>query len=160
LMNEYGRSVTQLAFTYVKDWALAEDVAQEVFVTCYRKIKTFKGRSSIKTWLYRVTVNRSKDLLRKAKASGRLVESIQHNYSQQSALSSEQEYLKLDEDRQLTDFVLSLPVKYREIIILFYYEGFAIKEISQLMKMNEKTVKTRLHRGRLLLKEQYEGGEQ
>ncbi|WP_036821188.1 sigma-70 family RNA polymerase sigma factor [Pontibacillus yanchengensis] len=67
LIKEYHQSITRLAFTYVKDQPLAEEVTQDVFLTCFHKIESFRNDSSIKTWLYRITINKSKDQLRKQK---------------------------------------------------------------------------------------------
>jgi RNA polymerase sigma factor (sigma-70 family) len=64
LMEEYGDMVIRLAFTYVKQKQLAEDISQEVFISCYKNLTTFQNKSSYKTWIYRITVNKCKDLLR------------------------------------------------------------------------------------------------
>jgi RNA polymerase sigma factor (sigma-70 family) len=64
LMNEYGKSVVRLAFTFVKKEQLAEDIAQEVFIKCYQNLDAFRNESSYKTWVYRITVNLCKDRLR------------------------------------------------------------------------------------------------
>jgi RNA polymerase sigma factor (sigma-70 family) len=62
LINEYGTMVKRLAFSYVKDKSLAEDFSQEVFIAAYKNLDSFKGESSYKTWIYRITINRSKDI--------------------------------------------------------------------------------------------------
>ena len=62
LMKTYGNDVVRIAFSYLKQKQLAEDVAQEVFIKCYEKMDTFRNDSSYKTWLIRITVNRCKDV--------------------------------------------------------------------------------------------------
>ena len=64
LMNEYGKKIIRLAFTYLKQEQLAEDVAQEVFIKCYQKLDTFRKESSYQTWMYSITANLCKDRLR------------------------------------------------------------------------------------------------
>jgi DNA-directed RNA polymerase specialized sigma24 family protein len=64
LMDEYGDMVVRLAYTYVKQKQIAEDISQEVFISCYTNLDTFKNKSSYKTWLYRITVNKCKDYFR------------------------------------------------------------------------------------------------
>jgi RNA polymerase sigma factor (sigma-70 family) len=71
----------------------------------------------------------------------------------------EEKVLKDREDEFLSKCVLSLPVKYREVIILFYYEEMSINEISSLLDMKQNTIKTRLKRSRDLLKNLLESGE-
>jgi len=67
LINQYGLMVKKLAYSYVKDIGLAEDITQDVFLRCYNKLDDFKGNSQYKTWIYRITINRSKDVLKKEK---------------------------------------------------------------------------------------------
>ncbi|MDR7239545.1 sigma-70 family RNA polymerase sigma factor [Neobacillus drentensis] len=64
LMNQHSRKVYLLAYSYVKDKGLAEDIAQEVFIKCYKSLHHFRGDSQITSWLYRITVNTAKDFLR------------------------------------------------------------------------------------------------
>lgn len=64
LMLHFGSQVTRLAYTYVNDMSTAEDITQEVFITCYDKLDQFHNKASMKTWVYRITINKSKDHLR------------------------------------------------------------------------------------------------
>nr|WP_326569837.1 sigma-70 family RNA polymerase sigma factor [Bacillus niameyensis] len=64
LMQAYGNDVIRVAFTYLKQKSLAEDVAQDVFIKCYEKMDTFRNESSYKTWVMKITVNRCKDVLK------------------------------------------------------------------------------------------------
>ncbi|WP_257988185.1 sigma-70 family RNA polymerase sigma factor [Bacillus sp. V33-4] len=64
LMEEYGKSVVRLAYTYVRQKQLAEDIAQEVFIKCYKNLNMFRNESSYKTWIYRITVNKCKDVMK------------------------------------------------------------------------------------------------
>lgn len=151
LMKTYGNDVIRIAYTYLKQKQLAEDIAQDVFIKCYEKMDSFRNESSYKTWLIRITVNKCKDVLKSWSFKNLYITDffrLKHAYS-----TLEQQYFS-DEDNELISIqVFALPVKLREVIILFYYQEFSIEEISDLLKINPNTVKTRLHRGRLKLKE-------
>ncbi|MGG3563288.1 sigma-70 family RNA polymerase sigma factor [Neobacillus rhizosphaerae] len=151
LMNEYGTMVKRLAFSYVKDKSLAEDIAQEVFISAYKNLNSFKGNSSYKTWIYRIAINRSKDMV-KSKAY-RMV-SLSHiiNPFKKSSISTEVEVIRRENTNKVVECILTLPVKYREIIYLFYYEDLKIHEIHQITNINTETIKSRLRRGKQLLK--------
>ncbi|MGD6992958.1 sigma-70 family RNA polymerase sigma factor [Sutcliffiella horikoshii] len=64
LIDDYGTELKRIAFLYVKDESLAEDIIQEVFISCYHHLDSFRKESSYKTWLIRITVNKSKDALK------------------------------------------------------------------------------------------------
>lgn len=155
LMVSYGNDVIRVAYSYLKQKQLAEDAAQDVFIKCYEKMDTFRNESSYKTWLIRITVNRCKDVLKSLSYKNMLVADffgIKQNHSSYDDLP-----FGNDENQVLSQQVMKLPVKYREVIILFYYQELSIEEIAELIKSNPSTVKTRLHRGRLKLKEALEG---
>ncbi|WP_078427159.1 sigma-70 family RNA polymerase sigma factor [Alkalihalobacterium alkalinitrilicum] len=157
LMMEYGTDIVRLAYTYVKDMTLAEDLAQEIFIKCYKSLHTFKHQSSYKTWLYRIGSNHCKDYVkswhhRKVTIAEKLSDLLT------TSNNIDEEIIKKSEDEELVEAIFRLEVKYREVIYLHYYEEFSMKEISQAIKINENTVKTRLKRARQLLKEMMKEG--
>jgi RNA polymerase sigma-70 factor, ECF subfamily len=147
LMNEYGKDVFLLAYSFVKEKALAEDISQEVFIKCYRSIEGFRGEASIKSWIYRITVNTSKDFL-KRKSFNVLKYPKWFFENLQRIGSSEEAVLKRDQHEILLDCVLNLPVKYREAIVLHYFHDLKVNEMAETLELNPNTVKTRLTRGR------------
>ncbi|RSD29103.1 sigma-70 family RNA polymerase sigma factor [Mesobacillus subterraneus] len=153
-MNAYGNDVIRLAFTYLKQKELAEDVAQDVFIKCYEKMDSFRNESSYKTWLIRITVNRCKDVLRSWHYKNMYITNF---FKQQTVPSLDYQVIENQENELIAKHILKLTIKYREIIILFYYQDLSIEEVSDLLKINANTVKTRLHRGRQKLKESLEG---
>ncbi|MFN7253401.1 MAG: sigma-70 family RNA polymerase sigma factor [Anaerobacillus sp.] len=159
VMDEYAERLTKLAYNYLKDWSMAQDVVQEVFVTCYEQFEIIDTIRSLKAWLFRITINKCKDVLRSSLFKKVVVNSNLFSLFTTRDLSPEMNLIKRDEDETLSMCVLSLPIKYREIIILFYYEELSIEEISEMLKLNSNTVKTRLNRGRMKLKNVIEGGE-
>lgn len=152
MMIDYGQLIQQLVFTYVKDYAVAEDLTQEIFLKSYKKLHTFKQQSSLKTWIYRIAMNQCKDYLR----SWQFRKDLLNTELIDSAVANEKDICQLviekTEEEKLVTALLELPIKYREAVYLFYYEDLTTKEISQLANENENTIKTRLNRARRMLK--------
>ncbi|WP_164668168.1 sigma-70 family RNA polymerase sigma factor [Virgibacillus doumboii] len=160
LIHEYSQSVLWLAYTYVKEKQLAEEVTQDVFMTCYNKISSFKNQSSIKTWMYRITVNKCKDELRK-KSFKRFLLRNEQSQDNWGAYENHPESILVQEmeDEVLTNNVMSLPTKFREVIYMHYFEDMKIREISEIFNVKLNTIKTRLNRGRSMLRKMYEDKE-
>ncbi|MCT2534904.1 sigma-70 family RNA polymerase sigma factor [Aquibacillus koreensis] len=154
LLEEYGESVKRLIFLYVRDKAITDDLTQEVFIKVFSHMNTFEHNSSYKTWIYRIAINQCKDYFRswtyRKIIFNPFIEKTNDN-------TPEQILIREDEKSLLTQAILSLPIKYREIIILFYYNELKMKEISNILQVNESTVKTRISRARNLLKKKLGG---
>lgn len=158
LMNQYGDMVMRIAFTYVKEKPLAEDITQEVFMRCFQSLHTFEKRSSYRTWLYRITVNHCKDHVKSWSFKNLIPsEPMKIEKGMKEDIVSTQ-VLREEENEYLFQRVLELPVKLREVIIFYYYEELSLGEIAELLNVKENTVKTRLHRGRNKLKKTVKGG--
>ncbi|MBU9712816.1 sigma-70 family RNA polymerase sigma factor [Evansella tamaricis] len=152
LMTSYSQGILQLVYTYVKNHTTAEDLTQEIFIKCYEKMDQYKGRASLRTWLYRVAINHCKDYLRswhhrKVTIHDKLFEYLPSKDKQLESLIVEK-----SRDEILSESVLNLPIKYREIIYLYYFEELTLDEISKTTLVNLNTVKTRLTRAKELLK--------
>lgn len=160
IMDRYGREIVWLAYSYVKDSATAEDLAQDVFIKCYEKLPEFRAESSLKTWLFRVTINRCKDYLKSASFRRIIPSVIEEHLFKRNVSSPEKMAIERDESSILTERVLSLPPKYREVIILHYFEELKTKEVAQLLREKEGTIKTRLRKARNLLRAEYETDEE
>ncbi|MDN4607135.1 sigma-70 family RNA polymerase sigma factor [Sporosarcina highlanderae] len=153
LMREYSDDILHLVYTYVKNRTIAEDLAQEIFIKCYEKLNQFNRQSTIKTWLYRIASNHCKDYLRswhyrKITLSNKVFDHIPSKSKQ-----VEEEVIKHSEENNLTNAVMNLPLKYREVVFLHYYEELSLKEISKITSVNINTLKTRLKRAKELLKD-------
>lgn len=149
IIHTYGDYLYRVAFIYTKDKSAAEEVVQDVFFNFYRKQSQFKGDATLKTYLIKMTINRSYDYLRSWK-NKRLV--LMGKITGKSSVTTEQLLLTMEMRGEITQAVLELPVKYREIIVLYYYEEFSIKEIARLTDVAESTIKSRLQRARSKLK--------
>ncbi len=139
-VREYSRTVLKIAFSYTKNVSDAEDIAQEVFLALLREKKPFSTEEHLKSWLIRVTINKCKNYVN----SGW--------FSKRGEMPDDLSYLA-KEDSDVLTAVLSLNIKYRIPIHLFYYEDYSIREIAKILKIPEATVGTRLRRGREKLKD-------
>lgn len=158
LMQRYSEKVYLLAFSFVKDRGIAEDISQEVFLKAYKYLDRFRGEAAISSWIYRITVNTSKDFLKKKNLKQMLLQGrILENFNKTE--STETSFLKVSQNEELLQAILSLPIKYREVIVLHYFYDVKVSELSTVLKLNINTVKTRLSRGRDLLKRKIEDKE-
>lgn len=120
---------------------LADDITQETYIRVYRKWHTFKANMKIKPWLYRITVNTTKNMLRKHKWLTFLKEIPET----QSSNSVEIDVLKSEQGKILWSAINQLSFKYKEVIVLYYYSGFSLNEISEVLQIPIGTCKSRLH---------------
>ncbi|WNF24757.1 sigma-70 family RNA polymerase sigma factor [Mesobacillus jeotgali] len=156
IMNRYGQEILQLSFSYVKNKQIAEDLTQEIFVKCYKSLHTYSGKSKFRTWLWRIASNHCKDYLKSWYNKNVFTTDYQPLYDSIQSDSVEQTVIQDEEDDQLASAVMELPVNYREVIYLFYFEEMSIREISLVTEVKENTIKTRLKRAKELLKERLE----
>ncbi len=152
LMTAHSQKVYLLAYSFVKDRGMAEDISQEVFIKCYRHIDKYRGEASVTSWIYRITVNTSKDFLRKNKLVN-LIYPRQFFENKLDSESSEEIFMKQNRKDQLLQIIFRLPIKYREILVLYYFHEQKIDEIAVSLNINSNTVRTRLARGRDKLKQ-------
>ena len=143
LLN-YSDMVIRIAYQNMKNMADAEDIAQEVFLKLITTHPDFENPTHEKAWIIRVTVNLCKDFLKSSwfKKRAALNENIPMH----------------DENTEVLDAVLRLPVKFRNVIYLHYYEDMTIAQIANILQKKENTVSSWLHRARKLLKESLTGG--
>ena len=140
IVQKYCRNIAMLAFTYTKNTADAEDIAQEVFLQLIKSKRDFESEEHLRAWLFRVTINKSKNHLKSFWIRNR------GDFPKDASFVSEKDY-------DLIQAVLQLEPKYRLPVHLFYYEGYSIKEISHILKEKESTIGTRLKRARNQLKD-------
>lgn len=156
LIREYGNDVLRTAYMYVKDIHTAEDIFQEVFIKVNQKLSTFEGNSSIKTWIIRITINTCKDYLKSA-YNRRVVPMMEY---QEDAIISESDYDEVenqDTNHLIKETVLSLPAKYKDVVLCVYYQEMTIAEAARTLNIAEGTAKSRLSRARQKLKGMLEG---
>ena len=145
MINKYSDMVYRLAMARTGQKENSEEVFQEVFLRLSKKMPKFESEEHEKAWFIRVTINCSKNLLSSA--------FLKHRSETEEELT-----FKTEEKHEIYYAVSELPLKYRTIIYLHYYEGYKVKEISKILKIKENTVKSQLVRAREQLKNKLEGG--
>lgn len=141
ILNTYGDSILRYAYSYLHNMSDAEDILQDTLIQYLKTDPVFENAAHEKAWLLRVAANLSKNRL---------------DYNSIRKTDELNEELAADERDDLSfvwEAVKSLPVKYREVIHLFYHEGCSVREISNILKRPEATVRSDLHRGRERLRE-------
>ncbi len=165
LASLYGPRIQQLAFRYLKNWEDAEEVAQDVLLKVYRKIDAFRGDAALSSWIYRITFNTAMSRLRTARFS-RNVEvppvEMQQTDSSERLPSEPADWTALADDqvmraqmrKQLVAALAHLPEVYRVPVLLRDINGLSTEEASAILHVKPQTLKSRLHRGRLILRKQ------
>ncbi|WP_130863654.1 sigma-70 family RNA polymerase sigma factor [Bacilliculturomica massiliensis] len=145
LFSQHADPLLRMCFLYLKDMQAAEDAVQETFIKAFRYCHEFRGDSSPKTWLVRIAVNTCKNMLRSEKE----LLSMEHA-DMEGLLPSREE----DQAVRLTvaGEIGKLPLKYREIILLYYYQELDAKGIADILGLPRTTVEYRLRRAKALLK--------
>lgn len=148
LISQYGDSLLRLCFLYLHDMQLAEDAVQETYIKIYKNYGSFKGSCSEKTWVMSIAVNVCKSLLRSSWYSKVFI-----GYESIKEPSIEETYF----DDTLIKAVTALKPKYREVVLLYYYQELTVKEIAHALSLTESAVCVRLNRARKQLKDDLEG---
>lgn len=141
LARQYAAAVYRLAYVRTGSQADADDVMQEVFLRLIRTRPVFSDQAHAKAWLLRVTANCVSDLFRLPWRK------------REEPLEEKTAVSEAPEPGGVTEAVLSLPVRYRIPIHLYYYEGYSVAEIAGITGKSEGTVKSRLFRARSLLRD-------
>jgi RNA polymerase sigma-70 factor (ECF subfamily) len=139
LIEKYSDMLIRISYSYMKNLNDAEDIIQEVFIKLLEKQPDFESTEHEKAWLIRIAINLSKDKLKSA-------------YFRNTTALEDDFVDTTEEDNEIIHAVLNLPVKYRSIILLYYYEDYSISEISNILNIKESTIGSQLSRGRKLLK--------
>lgn len=148
-VDKYGDMILRVAFSYMKNTYDAEDIVQEVFLKLVSNKYTFDNTEHEKAWIIRVTINLCKNKLKS------------FWFNKTSEMSDEIKYYdKINENDSILKAVMGLPVSYRMVIHLYYYEQYSTKEIADVIGKKESTVRSLLYRGREklknILKEEYD----
>jgi len=165
LSSLYGAKIFQLAFRYVKNREDAEEVVQDVLLKVFRKIDAFRGDSALSSWIYRITFNTAMSRLRHTRAA-RMAEVPELPVGRATAGDmtprryepvdwsnlADEAMLRRQMRERLFEAVDELPAIYRAPVILRDLKGLTTEEASSRLQVKDQTLKSRLHRGRLLLR--------
>ena len=168
LLSEYGGKMYGIALRFLRNEKEAEDAIQETWILISQKLCDFRSDCKLGTWIYRVTTNKCLEKIRSSKKHKEKTESIDElmpgyqedghyqkefpDWSQRPDKEADQKALKGEIEKALS----SLPEEYREVLVLRDIEGFSGEEAAQMLGINEATMKTKLHRGRMALREKLE----
>lgn len=145
ILDIYGNHILRLAYSYLHNMSDAEEVLQDTLIQFLKSMPEFENDRHEKAWLLRVAVNLSKNKIRynKLRYTDELLETLEKENNEN--LSFVWEAVKL------------LPPHYREVIHLFYYEGYPTAQIAEILHRKESSVRSDLRRGRMKLKEILKG---
>jgi len=149
LIEQYGDDVYRVAFAILKSKELAEDIFQETFLRVCRSYSSYRGESSEKTWIISIAVNLCRDYMRSAWKKRVVVTDEFAAYSSES--HTENLIEKRSEREELMKAIMNLPDKFREVVILYYYQELSIEDIARALRIPQGTVKSRLFKARNLL---------
>lgn len=146
----YADMVYRLGFTYMKNKTDAEDVVQEVFLKLVRQTKNFSDDEHVKAWLIVTTMNHCKSQL-------------SYWWNKRLNIDEEETFKEaccnIEFDNEILDAIMQLPDMVRISVYLYYYEGYTSMEIAAMLNKPAGTIRSYLHKGRLLLKEILQEGE-
>lgn len=143
--KEYAKELLQIAYGYTKNKEDSIDITQNAYIAVLESNKRFESNEHIKYFLIRVTINESINFVK--------------SYSKKKVLCNNDIIMNIPETKKdelpydISEIVNTLPQKYKTILVLYYYDGMKIKDISKVLKMKESAVKKRLERARNLVKE-------
>lgn len=153
IVDMYADMVMRIAYQNVRNIVEAEDICQDVFLKLIEKEHHFENEEHIKAFIIRITLNQCRDYLKSGWFRKRVhknediiienaVESLEINNS----------FISGNGQESILESVMELPTHYKNVIYLYYYEGYSVKEISAILHRKEGTVKTWLARARQQLK--------
>jgi RNA polymerase sigma-70 factor (ECF subfamily) len=169
LADAYSSKIYQLAFRYLRNKEDAEEITQDVLFKVYRKVDAFRGDAQLSSWIYRITFNAAMSRLRTARyqraqaedrraaaaieEDGATAPSPTPDVADWSDLADER-VLRTQLRRRVFRAILALPAIYRAPVMLRDIHGMSTEEASAMLRVKDQTLKSRLHRGRLILRKQ------
>lgn len=165
LVNKYKNDVFNICCRFFGNQTEADDVTQDVFLKILNSINSFSHKSSFSTWLYRITLNTCKNKIssleyKNKKKTFNIFDTLGFLYNSKCCQIADNcrpiiELIENQEkDKMIQKAISNLPVQFRELVILRDIEGFSYEDISEICKMNIGTVKSRLSKGRNILKDE------
>jgi RNA polymerase sigma-70 factor (ECF subfamily) len=167
LAEAYSSKIFQLAFRYLKNKEDAEEITQDVLFKVHRNVGAFRGDAALSSWIYRITFNAAMSRLRtvayqRAQAEDRQAALADNDHDRATqprepadwANMADESVLRVQLRRRLFGAVLALPAIYRAPVMLRDIQGMSAEEASAVLRVKDQTLKSRLHRGRLILRKQ------
>jgi|SRR5690606_32823118 len=162
LARVYGPMIQQLALRYMKSWEDAEEVTQDVMLKVVRRIELFRGDSALSSWIYRITFNTAMSRLRNSKHA-RPFEVLQGDLVKDPAAEAfdvpdwsglgDESVMRAELRAAVAGALTELPDVYRVPVVLRDIQGLTTEEASNVLQIKTQTLKSRLHRGRMMLRQ-------
>ena len=146
IMEQHSEQLIQLAYFYTKNYHAAEDIVQDVFIKFYNS--DYEERGQLQAYLRRLTVNRAKDYLKSWTYKRLLLQdAVTTGFKR-----GRDKVIVAEEKSAIGAAILALPIHYREIIVLYYFEELSTPQIAEILGETDSTIRTRLRRAREKLK--------
>ena len=139
---KHKQTLYNISYSYLKNVSDSDDIVQDVFMKYLNTNNDFKSDDDLKYWLIRVCINAC-------------INEVKSTYKKKVMLDndiSSNNDLNKNEDKEIFSYVYDLPLQYKDVIVLYYYESYSVDEISKILKISQANVKKRLERGRNILK--------
>lgn len=167
-VTHYSADVYALLYRLTENAEDAGDLTQETFLRAFKAIRNFRGDADLKTWLFRIAINESRNRFRwwkrrKRESTVSLDDTVGrsemaiHETLPGTSATPEDDTLRRERERGLRDALQAMPANYREVIVLCDIEGLSYEEIAQALEINIGTVKSRIARGREELRRRLKG---
>lgn len=148
IVRRWQKPLINLAYRFCRDRCRAEEMTQDAFIQIYRKLNNFRGEAAFSTWLFSVSLNSFRSSLRRRSLP---VESLDDLAEMADGRFAQLVFERRERETLVRRAVAALPPKYRDAIIVFYFEEMNLTESAKILGVSEGTLKARLHRGRELL---------
>jgi RNA polymerase sigma-70 factor (ECF subfamily) len=152
IVRRWHRPLINLAYRFCRDQGRAEEMAQEAFLRAYRALGQWRKDAAFSTWLFALATNVYRSELRRIPA--RTI-SIEEAGELEDARAADGGLEAEDRDRAVRDMVFTLPPKYRDVVMLFYFHDMDVSATARSLGLPEGTVKARLSRGREILRDKF-----
>jgi RNA polymerase sigma-70 factor (ECF subfamily) len=165
LVNTYGQRIYQLAFRYLRNREDAEEVTQDVLFKVYRKVDAFRGDAALSSWIFRITFNTAMSRLRTLRYQDRTSDDTVTTGDQDNrqvrkrepadwSNMADEQVFRSELRKRVLRAILALPAIYRAPVMLRDLQGLSTEEASAMLRVKDQTLKSRLHRGRVILRRQ------
>lgn len=155
IFKQYKEKIFRLIYRFTNSYEEAEDITADVFLLAYKSYAKFQGKSEVYSWLYRIALNHCINNHKKRKRDIALHDSIK-NIINEETFNIDDKFEKKEKEIWVREAIMSLPEKYRSVIILREMEGLNYEEIAKVLDISKQTVGIRLFRGRMMLKKKLE----
>lgn len=154
IVNNYYKKVYSTCYRYLGHTEEAADACQDVLLKIYLNLKKFRESSSLSTWIYQITTNTCRDILRKNRDNLKSFDKYDYQIKDQ-AVSPEKQTILNENQHELQKIINQLSLNYKEVLILRDFEGLSYEEIASTLNISIGTVKSRLSRARSFLREEF-----